>query len=81
MGWILTIIAGGIAGFVAEKLMNFNTGLLMNIVLGIVGAVVMNIILNALGAPLLGAGFLGYIVKGIAGACLLIYGYRLIKSR
>ena len=81
MGWIGAIIAGGIAGFIAEKIMKFEVGLLMNIVLGIAGAIVMNFILNILGVPLFGPGFINYMIKGIIGACLLIYGYRLIKSR
>ena len=26
-GWIMTIILGGLAGWIAEKVMNFDTGL------------------------------------------------------
>ncbi len=81
MGWIAAIIAGGIAGFIAEKIMKFEIGLLMNIVLGIAGALLVNVILNALGVPMFGPGFINYMIKGIIGACLLIYGYRLIKAR
>lgn len=81
MGWIAAIIAGGIAGFIAEKIMKFEIGLLMNIVLGIAGALLVNLILNALGVPFFGPGFINYMIKGIIGACLLIYGYRLIKAR
>lgn len=80
MGWILTIIAGGIAGFIAEKIMKFDTGLLMNIVLGVVGALLMNLILGTL-LGVAFAGFLGTIIMGIAGACILIYGYRMIQAR
>ena len=81
MGWLGAIVAGGIAGFIAEKIMKFDVGLLMNIVLGIAGALVVNIILNALGVPLFGPGFINYLIKGIIGACILIYGYRMIKAR
>ena len=35
VGWLAAIIIGGIAGWLAQKVMNTNTGLLMNIVLGI----------------------------------------------
>lgn len=35
IGWIMTIILGALAGWIAEKVMKFDTGLLMNIVLGI----------------------------------------------
>lgn len=37
VGWILAIILGGLAGWIAEKIMHSNMGLLMNIILGIVG--------------------------------------------
>jgi uncharacterized membrane protein YeaQ/YmgE (transglycosylase-associated protein family) len=51
-GWIMTIILGGLAGWIAEKVMKFDTGLIMNIVLGIVGAVVGNFLLGLLGIGL-----------------------------
>ena len=40
VGWIAAIIIGGIAGWLAEQFMKSNMGLVMNIVLGIVGAAV-----------------------------------------
>jgi uncharacterized membrane protein YeaQ/YmgE (transglycosylase-associated protein family) len=40
IGWIAAIIVGGIAGWLAEQFMKSDMGLLMNIVLGIVGAAV-----------------------------------------
>ena len=40
VGWIAAIIIGGIAGWLAEQFMHSNMGLLMNIVLGIVGAAI-----------------------------------------
>ena len=39
IGWIAAIIVGGIAGWLAELFMKSDMGLLMNIVLGIVGAI------------------------------------------
>ena len=79
--WLGAIVAGGLAGWIAEKLMKFDSGLIMNIVLGIVGAMVTNFLLNLLGVPLFGPGFLNYMIKGIIGACILIYAYRMIKAR
>ena len=38
IGWIAAIIIGGIAGWLAERFMKSQMGLLMNIVLGIIGA-------------------------------------------
>ena len=40
--WIMTIILGGLAGWIAEKVMKSDMGLIGNIVLGIVGALVLN---------------------------------------
>jgi len=40
VGWIAAIIIGGIAGWLAEQFMKSQMGLVMNIVLGIIGAAV-----------------------------------------
>lgn len=40
IGWIAAIIIGGIAGWLAEQFMKSQMGLVMNIVLGIIGAAV-----------------------------------------
>jgi hypothetical protein len=38
IGWIAAIIVGGLAGWLAEMFMRSGTGILMNIILGIIGA-------------------------------------------
>lgn len=80
LGWILTIIIGGLAGWIAESIMKANHGLLLNIVLGIVGAIVLNAILIALVGGTMG-GIIGQLIVAIIGACLLIWLFRLIRSR
>jgi len=80
LGWIMTIIIGALAGWIAEKVMNIDTGLLMNIVLGIVGALVGNFILVLIFGATLG-GLLGQLIVAVAGACVLIWGYRAIRGR
>ena len=70
VGWIAAIIIGGIAGWLAEQFMKSNMGMLLNIVLGIVGAVVANFILSVFGINL--GGWLGYLIAGFIGACILI---------
>ena len=45
VGWIGAIIIGAIAGWIAEKFMDAHHGLLTNIILGILGAIVLNWIL------------------------------------
>ena len=49
VGWIGAIIIGGVAGWLAERFMKSNMGLLMNILLGIVGAVVASFLLGLIG--------------------------------
>ncbi len=48
MGFIFWIIIGAIAGFLAEKIMKADMGLLMNIGLGIVGALVGGFLINSI---------------------------------
>ena len=70
VGWIAAIIIGGIAGWLAERFMHSNMGVLMNILLGIVGAIVANALLSVFGIVL--GGWIGYLIAGFVGACILI---------
>ncbi len=70
VGWIMAIIVGGVAGWLAEMMMKSNQSVFMNIILGIVGAIIGNFILSALGIGM--GGVLGYLIAGFLGACLLI---------
>ena len=79
VGWIAAIIIGGLAGWLAEMFMKSNTGLFMNIILGIVGAIVLNAILTALNIGVFGVGWIAYLITGFIGACLLIYVGRLVR--
>jgi uncharacterized membrane protein YeaQ/YmgE (transglycosylase-associated protein family) len=79
VGWIAAIIIGGIAGWLAEQFMKSNTGLIMNVVLGIVGAAVASTIFTFLGINL--GGWLGYLIAGFIGAVLLIWVWRAIGGR
>jgi uncharacterized membrane protein YeaQ/YmgE (transglycosylase-associated protein family) len=78
-GWIMTIILGGLAGWIAEKVMKFDTGLIMNIVLGVVGALLGNWLLAFAGIAL--GGLLGQLIVAVAGACILILAYRAFQGR
>ncbi len=80
-GIIMQIILGGVAGWLAEKVMGFNTGLIMNIILGIVGAIVGNfLLLNVLHVSTMG-GLVGQLIVAVIGACVLILIYRAVKGR
>jgi len=79
VGWIAAIVIGGIAGWLAEQFMKSDMGMLMNIVLGIVGAAVASAILSFFGIGL--GGWIGYLVVGFIGACLLIWIVRMMRGR
>jgi uncharacterized membrane protein YeaQ/YmgE (transglycosylase-associated protein family) len=76
---IAAIIIGGIAGWLAEQFMKSDMGLLMNIVLGIVGAAIASAILSFFGIAL--GGWIGYLIAGFIGACLLIWIVRAVRGR
>ena len=77
VGWIAAIIIGGIAGWLAERFMKSDMGIVMNIVLGIAGAFIANAILRFFGISL--GGWIGYLIAGIIGACILIAVARLFR--
>jgi uncharacterized membrane protein YeaQ/YmgE (transglycosylase-associated protein family) len=78
VGWIGAIIVGGIAGWLAEMFMKSSMGLLMNIVLGIVGAAVASFLFGLLGIQF--AGWIGYLIAGFIGASILIALARAIRG-
>ncbi len=80
IGWIAAIIIGGIAGWLAEQFMKSEMGLLMNIVLGVVGAAVASWLFGRLGISF-GPGWLGYLIAGFIGAVILIFVARAIRQR
>jgi len=80
VGWIGTIIIGALAGWIAEKVMKADLGLLTNILLGIAGALVLNFILMAVFGGTW-AGWIGQLVIAAIGASLLIAAYRAIAGR
>ena len=80
LGWFAAIIVGGLAGWIAEKVMHSDMGVLANIVLGIIGALILNFILVTLLGATLG-GWIGQLIVGVVGACLLIWLTRMIRGR
>ncbi len=51
MGWIIAIIVGGVAGWLASMVMNRDAsmGILWNIVVGIIGSIIGNVIAQQFG--------------------------------
>ena len=73
MGWIVTLIIGGIVGWLASILMKTNAqmGLIANVLVGVVGSSLGFWIAGLLGIEPTG-GILRFVVA-IAGAALLIF--------
>ncbi|MGA9122039.1 MAG: GlsB/YeaQ/YmgE family stress response membrane protein [Pseudolabrys sp.] len=78
VGWIAAIIVGGVAGWLAEQFMKSGMGILMNIVLGVIGAAVASAILSFFGVNL--GGWIGYLIAGFIGAVLLIWIVRAVRG-
>ncbi|CAN0577247.1 unnamed protein product [Ectocarpus sp. 12 AP-2014] len=77
VGWIGFIVIGILAGWIAEKVMNSQHGLLMNLVVGVVGAFIGGFLANAVGIAFY--GFLGSLVVATIGAIVLLWVLRMIK--
>jgi len=78
IGWLAAIIIGGIAGWITSAVMKTNTGILMNIVLGIIGAAVASFLCSILGISF--GGWLGFLIAGVVGACILVGAVRAIQK-
>ncbi|EAR52825.1 hypothetical protein OG2516_10196 [Oceanicola granulosus HTCC2516] len=72
LGFFGSIIVGGLAGWIASKIMKARTGIFLNILLGIFGALVLNALLRMLGIYTEEA-WLTQLIVGAAGASLLIW--------
>ena len=78
VGWIAAIVIGGIAGWLAEQFMKSQMGLVMNIVLGMVGAAIASWLFSLVSVEF--GGWLGYLIAGFIGAAIIIFIARLISG-
>ncbi len=69
LGWFAAIIVGGLAGWIAEKIMKSDMGLIMNIILGIIGALVANFLLMPSSARPWAAGSVSWLSGSSGPAC------------
>lgn len=72
MGWLGWIVIGAIAGWLAEKIMKRDHGIIVNIIVGIIGGVLGGWILQLLGIGT-GDGWMITLVTATLGACLLLF--------
>ncbi|MDP3802087.1 GlsB/YeaQ/YmgE family stress response membrane protein [Brevundimonas sp.] len=78
IGWI---VIGIVAGWLAEQIMGRNHGLLTNLIVGVVGALLGGFIAsNLLGVPVGGFNLITLLVA-VGGAVLLLFLVGLVKRR
>ncbi|MDP3747837.1 MAG: GlsB/YeaQ/YmgE family stress response membrane protein [Phenylobacterium sp.] len=76
IGWI---VIGILAGWVAEKVMKRNHGLLTNLAVGVVGALLGGFVAGLLGISF--GGWIGSFVIATLGAIILLFLLGLLKRR
>ena len=79
VGIIGMIIIGILAGWIAEKVMKRNHGLLMNLIVGVVGAFLGGFIASALGFS--AGGVIATLLVATAGAVLLLFVLGIVQKR
>ncbi|MGE0005046.1 MAG: GlsB/YeaQ/YmgE family stress response membrane protein [Parvibaculaceae bacterium] len=84
VGWIGTLIIGGLAGWIAEKVTKSDMGLLMNIVVGVIGAYIGAFLANLLGLQLgeiFSGWFWGNLLVAVVGAVILLLVVKAFRRR
>ncbi|MDD4286192.1 MAG: GlsB/YeaQ/YmgE family stress response membrane protein [Bacillota bacterium] len=76
---IITILIGGLAGWIAGRLMNKSAGVLFYIIIGILGGFFGSLLFGLLGFS--ANGPVATMIVAVAGACLLIFLIDKIKGK
>ena len=80
VGIIGAILIGILAGWIAEKVMRRNHGLLTNLVVGVIGAFLGGFLATALHIGI-GSGIIPSLLVATAGAILLLFLLGLVRPR
>lgn len=79
VGLIGAIVIGILAGWIAEQVMDRNHGLLTNLIVGVVGALVGGLLAGLVGIGF--GGFIGSLVVSTFGAIILLAALAFIRRR
>jgi uncharacterized membrane protein YeaQ/YmgE (transglycosylase-associated protein family) len=79
VGLITALVIGILAGWIAEKVMSRNHGLLTNLIVGVVGSFVGAAVAGLLGFAY--AGFLPSLVVSAGGAILFLFLLDFVRGR
>lgn len=78
MGFIVSILVGALAGYLAGRLMEgAGFGFLVNMLVGMVGGFLGGNVLGWIG---IGGTFIGTLVTAVIGSCLLLWIISLIRK-
>ncbi len=72
IGWFAFLIIGLLAGWIAEKVMSRNHGLIMNLIVGVIGAYLGAFLFSLVGLGSTG-GFIGSLIVATLGAIVLLW--------
>ena len=75
VGWIGTVVIGGLAGWTADKVKPARMGLIADVLSGVAGAVILNFVLTRATGTTYG-GWIGQFVVAVIGAGGLIWLFR-----
>ena len=84
VGWLGTLIIGGLAGWIAERITKSDMGIVMNVITGIIGAYIGAFLANALGlrlGELFQGWFWGNLLVSVVGAVILLAMLKMLRSR
>lgn len=81
IGWLGYIVIGGIAGWLASKIVKGGgSGILMNVVIGVVGAFGAGLVLNALGVDVNHGGYWFTFFVSLGGAVVLLWIVGMVRK-
>lgn len=78
MSFIISILLGALAGYIASRIMHSESSTLRNIVLGIVGGFVGSLLFGLVGLG--STSIVGDVLVSVAGACVCIWVGRKLFS-
>ncbi len=84
VGWLGTLLIGAVSGWIAEKLTRSDMGLIMNVIVGVIGAYIGAFLANLAGLQLgaiVPGWFWGNLLVSVVGAVILILAVRMLRGR
>lgn len=79
MGILGLLLIGLLAGFIAEKVMKLNHGLIKNLAVGVIGSFVGGFLANSLGIVFY--GLVGNLIVATVGAIVVLWLFALLSGR